>query len=344
MAIYESPDGQFEYIGEDRAVFRCGDIGPTTSGNDLSSPEGLPASVFGIIMLGIDIVSTIAGIVEKPGPYGMLNSPVSVSILAAGTTILIVVLHWHSRCLATELPEFLGGVDTTSEDCLAGVVDGIQAPPDSDGDFIFPFRRQHPSITVVVKNRYWSWFSQAGASHVFCTEDRSSMVVRAFFYDKRICEIMAGSVLGAVIGGALGAWAGYVVAEWVAAVLCALLGPFCALVVVIAATIVAAATTLAGTAAGGGIATAVAGEPLAATWSWNVGQLVKITGPTVNHEEFDGAKVFWFADDESCNCFGSVDIDRPAGGFSHTFPDCALTEFREDGNPIRDEEGSDCTN
>jgi len=327
------------YWGEERTNYTCGDIGTEISGSALSSPEDVFTTVLGIIVGIVDIISTIAGLWDNQSVIGVLGSPYIFPAVVATVVMIIIGSFWFNRCLAKTFPEWLGGLDPTPNGCLAGIIDEIF---ETEVDTGIPWSTQHPSVSVVVKNIYWNRFSSDGASFIRCNNATTvsgdgentwtgSMTVMAFFYNRRVCDVMAGSVTGGIIGGVVGSLGGALIGGAIGIACAALV--FCPLAALIVGGFIAAGLTLLGAMGGGAIAQAAVGDETQeeADWNWRVGQFVKFQGPTVNLADLNGAKVFWHVNVDCSESFGDYPYNRPTTGYSHVVPDWELTNFDENG-------------
>lgn len=87
---------------------------------------------------------------------------------------------------------------------MAGAVVSYVEESFSDaGQELFPFSGQHTRVDVTVKYFFWNVLEQSG-SYVYCSGafyPERSKIMRCYYYTERVCNAIAGSLIGSGIAG-----------------------------------------------------------------------------------------------------------------------------------------------
>ena len=274
-------------------VPRCGEITITEEPiNEFMGWVGILFSLIGILstILGYEAAAKVVAAIV--GVIGIWAGAIIAGVIGAGIIITVVYLYHKDRCTSRDTPLV----------CIAGVVQNIVQELSGALEYIFPFTAMHDRIDLVVKSNYWD-IVENNAKKVFCTEEpagtfRTSEIMRCYYYTPRVCSIVSGALVGAVIGGIAGVALGAAVAVLLIGcstiVLC--------LIAILVALVIAAAVALLGAAAGGLIVVASSDNADPSDDSGTtigIGSLITVNGNILTREYDEGANVIWWVTNSS---------------------------------------------
>ena len=273
---------------------RCGPFAAGLVGSGGPAASDVLAALFIGSVVGLAGVLTYLAVAGVPAAIagtaaaaagalaGLIAAPVAYLVM-----MTIIMVTYLDRC---DAPEGLLG-------CAMGQISRIEAHGShSFAEDLFPFTMMHDRIDLVTQSRHWGAIEREEA-FVFCsfTGERTSEILRCYFFNPEICAAGAGAMIGGGVLGGVGIVAGIAAA---AAIGCATIF-LCVLAVLLAVLIVVAAVLL-GAVIGSHIGRAVGEDSGPDRWLTPAGNfvapgdIVHIDGNMVQRG-FDGnANVLWF--------------------------------------------------
>lgn len=246
----------------------------------IGSAVGATGVLTGLAIAGVPMAIAGTAAAAAGALAGLIAAPIAYFVM-----MTIIIVTYLDRC---DEPDGLLG-------CAMGQVSNITAHlSHSATEALFPFTMMHDRIDLVTQSRHWGAIERNEA-FVFCTSDtgeRTSEILRCYFFNSAICAAGLGAMIG---GGVLGAGGIVVGALAAAAVGCATIF-LCVLAVLLAVLIVVAAVLI-GAAIGSNIGHALSEDssrPSIPGAFITRGDILHIDGNMVQRG-FDGdANVLWF--------------------------------------------------
>ncbi len=256
---------------------------------DSLDPVGDPLKQFGAIIAaigsligvlgGLGVLKDVAAALGGAGAGGAVGGALAVIGL-----LVLIGIYAVNRCLEGD------GL----KQCIAGCVSNIQETRSQATEIVFPFTAQHNRVDVTVKSFFWD-FLEMNNAYVYCTSDpypQLSEIMHCYYYTKKVCNAITGSLAGAAVGGVAGIIAGAAIA---AAIGCATV-ILCIFALLLAA-LVALVAALVGAFAGGNIVAAATDDTPPSDEGGNViqtGHLVTLNGNMAQLEEDNKANCLWW--------------------------------------------------
>lgn len=309
---------------------------PCKSGGDVLEPLELISAALGGFVAGIGTLTTVLGYLDvlkyEGGELiisikelipqldqipdltigGGFAAGIASAVLAGLATIFTISVFADNRC---SLPgKSLYYESKGLSECIAGVVYEIVEGFSDWVEEIFPFTAMHDRIDLVVKSKFWATVEDS-AEKVYCTGEYPyrSVIMRCYYYDRRVCNAVKGALLGAGVSFL----PAVVVGAAIAAALCTS-GILCLLGIVLAA-LAAIIIVLAGAATGGQIGkgneisddSPLAEDTEGKSEEISVGDYLTVRGNMVPRS-FDGnANVIWWVSHTNLHGKAGADLRRP---------------------------------